>query len=125
MKKRGGFKFYWERFFQILPVILGIVLVFTFFDFFFHHLSKEYFVPGGYYRNKIIFGTLIGFASYYFIKKLKPFNRALAFSAIISVLLQAKYYLEGYPKDFVFIFLGIHFAILVPVSWIAFKSILK
>ncbi len=109
----------------IVLIILGIILIFAFIDYLFHRLSKEYDVPSYYFRNKIIFGTLIGCISYYFIRNLVFWKRALVFSAIIVVLLQIRYYLEGYPKDFVFLFLGIHFGILLLISVIVFWTMKK
>ena len=111
----------WEKTIRIFLIVFGIILPFTLIDFFIHKLSNEYDVPGYYFRNKVIFGTLIGFFSYLFVRKQKLWVKSLAFSAIVSVLLQTRYYLEGYPLDFVFLFLGIHFAILLAVSWLVFK----
>jgi len=110
---------------HIFIVILAVILVFAFIDYIFHQLNEEYAVPSYYFRNKIIFGTLIGCIVYYFARNLTTFKKALAFSAIVSVLLQVRYYYEGYPKDFVFEFLGIHFGILIIVSWLAFKYLLS
>ncbi len=111
----------WEKTIRIFLIVFGIILLFTLIDFFIHKLSNEYDVPSYYFRNKVIFGTLIGFFSYLFVRKQKLWVKSLAFSAIVSVLLQTRYYLEGYPLDFVFLFLGIHFAILLAVSWLVFK----
>src|SRR3989344_3506145 len=111
----------WEKIIKIFLMVLGIVLLFTLIDFLIHQLSNEYDVPSYYFRNKIIFGTIIGFFAYLFIRKQKLLIKSLAFSAIVSILLQIRYYLEGYPVDFVFLFAGIHFAILLAVSLLAFK----
>ena len=78
-------------------------------------------MPSYYFTNKIIFGTIIGYLTYIIFRKQKWHTRALLFSGVVSVLLQIKYYLEGYPKDFVFLFLGIHFVILVVISLFVFK----
>jgi len=111
----------WKKVALIFRLILGIILLFSLIDFFIHKLSNEYAVPDFYFRNKIIFGTLIGFLSYFFLRKQTVWPKTLLFSAIISISLQIRYYLEGYPKDFVFLFLGIHFVILVVVSWPCFR----
>ena len=102
--------------------VLVIILIFTFIDYLFHQLSNEYDVPGYYYKNKIIYGTIIGFLAYLLTRKQKLLTKALVFSAGVSILLQIRYYLEGYPLDFVLLFLGIHFVILLAVSWRVFKS---
>ena len=111
----------------IFSAVLVIILIFTFIDFLIHLLKEEYSVPGYYFRNKIIFGTIWGFIVYLLIKgfKISLFIKSLIFSAATSIVLQFRYYLEGYPKDFVFLFLGIHFVILVLVSYIGFKLIEK
>lgn len=118
MKKEG---LTWKKTTRIILVVFGVILIFALIDFLIHKLSNEYDVPSYYFRNKIIFGALIGFFSYLFIRKQKLWVKSLVFSAIVSVLLQTRYYLEGYPVDFVFLFLGIHFAILLVVSWSVFK----
>jgi hypothetical protein len=106
---------------MIFLVVFSIILIFTFIDFLAHKINEaEYGVPGYYFRNKIIFGTLIGLGLYYFIRKLRVFKKALIFSIIISILLQTRYYLEGYSKEFVFLFLGIHFVILLFASYFIF-----
>ena len=102
-------------------VILLIIFVFTLIDFFVHQLSGEYSVPSYYFRNKLIFGTIWAFVVYLFVRKLKPLAKAAIISAVVVVFLQIKYYLEGYPKDFVFLFLGIHFVILLATTLLVFK----
>jgi len=101
-------------------VTLIIILLFTALDYFTHGLSPEYSVPNYYFRNKIIFGTLIGFLALIFLNKINWGKRALLTSLIVSVLLQTKYYLEGYPKKFVFEFMLFHFLMLVVSSFIVF-----
>ena len=114
-------KLSWKKIILAPIIILGIILIFTLIDFFIHKLSNEYSVPSYYFSNKIIFGTLIGFGAYLVFRKLSLFYKTLTFSATISILLQIRYYLEGYPKDFVFLFLGIHFAILLAISMPTFR----
>lgn len=102
-------------------IVLAVILVFGAFDYYAHSLSDEYSVPSRYFRNKIIFGTLYGFVTYLLVRKQSLFRRTLIFSLTVSILLQIRYFLEGYPLDFVELFLGIHFGILLFVSYIAFK----
>ncbi len=101
--------------------VFVVILIFTFIDYFAHSLSEEYSVPFWYFRNKVIFGTIIGFIAYLLVRNKGLFARALAFSSSVSILLQARYFLEGYALDFVVLFLFVHFIILLPVSLIAFK----
>lgn len=102
-------------------IILGIICIFAGVDYLAHIVNSEYSVPSYYFRNKIIFGTLIGFISYLIFRKKPLFIKSLLVSLSVSVLLQIRYYLEGYPKNFVILFLGIHFIILLPVSYIILK----
>ena len=110
-----------KKIFITFIVVLGIILIFTLGDYFIHILDEEYSVPSRYFTNKVIYGTIIGFITFLFVKKKKLLTKSLVFSAVVSILLQVRYFLEGYPKDFVFLFLAIHFAILLPISLIIFK----
>ncbi|MBI2499077.1 hypothetical protein HYV88_02445 [Candidatus Woesearchaeota archaeon] len=122
MLKNGGSKdLDFRKAVFTLFVVLVIILIFALMDYFSHQISVKYSVPPRYFPNKIIYGTIIGFITSLFARKWKLFTKALIFSLVISVLLQIKYFLEGYPRDFVFLFLGIHFVILLVVSFIVFK----
>jgi len=121
LKKRGSKDLDFRKIIFTLFVVLVIILIFALIDYFSHQISVEYSVPPRYFPNKIIYGTIIGFITFLFVRKQKVFTKSLVFSLAISVLLQIKYFLEGYPRDFVFIFLGIHFIILLLVSFIVFK----
>ena len=107
-------------FFFISSIIISIL---TIIDYFLHSLSPDYAVPSYYFRNKVIFGAIIGFIVLIFAQKLSISKKSAVFSAVVSLLLQVRYFLEGYPKKFVLEFLFIHFLILLPVSWIIFKLI--
>lgn len=102
-------------------VTLLIILIFAGLDYLIHSLSNEYSVPSYYFRNKIIFGTLIGYLSYLLFQKRSVFVKSLLVSLLVSVLLQVRYFIEGYPLDFVLLFLFVHFIILLPVSFVVFK----
>lgn len=125
--KRAVKKINRQNIVTIFLAIFGIILIFSFFDYLIHLLKETFAVPGYYFRNKIIFGTIWGFIVYLLIRTLKisMFVKSLIFSAAISIVLQFRYYLEGYPKDFVFLFLEIHFVILFIVSLVSFKLIEK
>ena len=109
----------------ILLIVLLIIIIFTFFDYLIHSLSEEYAVPDYYFRNKVIFGTGIGFISYLLVRKKNLLAKSLIFSLIISGLLQIRYFLEGFPLKFVLEFLLIHFLILFIISLIIFKLLEK
>ena len=120
MKKRRA----WFKFRNLALIFLSvfiIILIFTLVDVFVHSLSEEYAVLDYYFRNKIIFGTIIGFVTYLFIKRSSLFVKSLIFSVVISILLQIRYFLEGYSLKFVIEFLFFHFLMLLPVSLVYFK----
>ena len=106
---------------KIFIVVLGIILIFTAIDYLTHLTSAEYAVPSYYFRNKIIYGTIIGFIAYLILRKQKPLKKSLIFSASVAVLLQIRYALEGYALEFVILFLIFHFVMLFPLSWLAFR----
>ena len=107
----------------IFLAVLVIILIFTFIDYLIHQLKEEYAVPSYYFGNKIIFGTIIGLVAYLLVRKKNLPAKSLIFSAIISILLQVRYYLEGYQLSFVLEFLLFHFLILLVLSLIIFRRI--
>jgi hypothetical protein len=110
---------------KVILVVLVIIIVFTFIDYLFHLISEEYSVPSYYYKNKVIYGTVIGLITYFFIRNKNLLKKALIFSGVVAVLLQIRYYLEGYALDFVVLFLFVHFAILLIISYFMFKVLDK
>lgn len=127
MKNRDKESLSFGRVFSIVLIIIGIILVFTFLDYLVHQLSTEYAVPDYYFRNKIIYGSLWAILFYFIIRKWNKGTvlKSLVFSALISIVLQARYAYEGYSWEFVIEFLFFHFFILWIVSGIAFKAFRK
>ncbi len=119
--KKGKEEFKFRNLILIFLSVFIIILIFTLIDILVHSLSEEYAVPDYYFRNKIISGTIIGFVTYLFIKKSGLFIKSLILSAVVSILLQIRYFLEGYPLKFVIKFLFFHFLMLIFVSLICFK----
>lgn len=117
-KKHNSF---FEEYTKIIFTIILIILIFTFFDFLIHQLSEQYSVPSYYFRNKIIFGTFIGIAAYLLLRNKKLIGKSIGFSAIIAILLQTRYFIEGYSLKFVIVFLFIHFFVLLIVSYLVFR----
>lgn len=107
----------------IFLIIFAVILIFAFVDFLLHSLSEEYAVPPRYFPNKIIYGTLYGFFIFLLVRKQSLLTQSLIFSLIVDASLQSRYYFEGYPLDFVILFLVLHFIILLPTSWVFFKYI--
>lgn len=111
----------YKRISLVVLTILVVIIIFTFIDYLFHILKEEYAVPSRYFTNKIIYGTIIGLITYYFVRDKQPVIKSLIFSGVISILLQIRYFVEGYNIDFVVLFFFIHFAILLIVSYLSFK----
>ncbi len=107
----------------IFLIIFAVILIFAFIDFLLHSLSEEYAVPPRYFPNKIIYGTLYGFFIFLLVRKQSLLMQSFLFSLIVDASLQSRYYFEGYPLDFVILFLILHFIILLPTSWVFFKFI--
>lgn len=108
--------------YAILAIVI-IILLFTLFDAFIHQLGEEYAVPDYYFTNKIIYGTIWALIFYFLFRKwaTKLYIKSFVFSALISIILQARYAYEGYSWEFVIEFLFFHLLILWPVSYLVFK----
>jgi|SRR3989344_3789984 len=99
-------------------VLLIVILLFTVFDYVIHDLEQSWSVPEYYFRNKIPFGFLWGVVGLLLATRFQTkWLKALSVSLVIAVALQFKYFIEGYPLDFVLIFLLIHFAIVYLLSF--------
>lgn len=121
MAKKKGANLGWRKYFYIFLTIFLIILIFTFIDFLIHSLKEGWSVPDYYFRNKIIFGTGMGFITYLAIRRKSLLIKSLLFSIVVSVLLQIRYFLEGFSLKFVLEFLFIHFLILFIISLLIFK----
>jgi len=75
---------------SIFVFVFVIIILFSFVDYLAHSANIKWAVPDYYFPHKIIYGTVIGFITYLFIKKQKPLIKSLIFSAAISILLQIK-----------------------------------
>jgi len=97
----------------VLVALAILTLLFALIDYFIHGLSPDWGVPEYYFKNKIIFGFLLSIMALFFTGPIgNVWLRAAIFSAVVGALLQVRYYLTGYPLNFVILFLFIHFAIL-------------
>jgi hypothetical protein len=103
-------------------IVLVVILLFAGMDFFTHLLKDTWSVPDYYFKDKIPFGFLWGIAGLFIASKFNNvWIKTLAFSGIIAVALQVRYFIEGYDLSFVFIFLFLHFAYLYFFSFFMFK----
>lgn len=94
-------------------ILLIVILLFTIVDYTIHGLQSAWSVPDYYFRNKIPFGFLWGIIGLLITHKIQNlWLKALVVSGIIAITLQTRYFIEGYPLNFVFIFLLFHFLIL-------------
>ena len=115
---------FWD-YVYILLAAAAIIAIFTVIDYVVHSLSEEYSVPGYYFKNKLIFGTIYCFIGLLIFRNFKIFWKSLFLSGVISILLQTRYYLEGYPREFVLEFLLFHFLMLIPSCLIVMWSYSK
>ncbi len=113
-----------KNYLLVFLFFLAAVFIFDFIDFLFHGLSPAYSVPERYFRNKEIYGTIIAFITYLFVQKKSLWTRVFIVTAVTTILLQMRYYLEGYPLGFVLGFLVIHALILIFVLYFGFKYVL-
>lgn len=98
-------------------VLLIVILLFTIIDHWIHGLENAWNVPDYYFVNKIPFGFLWGVVGLLFARKFQNiWLKAMIVSGVIAVTLQTRYFIEGYPLDFVLLFLLIHFVILYFLS---------
>lgn len=107
-----------------IGLLLVMMLVATLIDWMVHSSSPKFYVPFEYYRNKVLFGAFWGLVGFYVFKRwVKNLNwLAVTVAAVIAIVLQTKYFLEGYDLYFVFLFMGLHFIMfLIPTS-IIFKK---
>lgn len=94
-------------------LLLIVILLFTIFDYYSHSLSDLWSVPEYYFRNKIPAGFLLGVLGLFLARNVQNvWWKSFVVSATIAVILQIRYYIEGYAPSFVFVFLLIHFVIL-------------
>lgn len=102
-------------------VLLTVILLLTIVDHSIHNLQSAWGVPDYYFGNKIPYGFLWGIVGLFLAKNYSNiWIKGLIFSGTIAVTLQTRYFIEGYPLNFVFLFLLIHFLILYPLSIIMF-----
>lgn len=107
-------------------VLLLVIFVFTGIDYIIHLVSPEFSVPSYYFINKIIFGFILAVLLFFLLGNIKNiWIKVFVFSFVISALLQIRYFLSGFPVDFVLLFLLVHFLILVIVSFVRFRLLLK
>ena len=124
-KKEVKSRYNYSKIPYIVLTIIFIMAVFYILDLYAHSLSESYAVPSYYFKNKIIYGLLFLFASYYFAREKSPIIKALSVSTVTAILLQVNYFLEGYPIDFVFLFLVLHWIMIFIPSIIAFNLLKK
>lgn len=90
---------------QIALVMLVMVIA-TLLDGVVHSLRAEFYVPFSYYTNKVLFGAFRWVVALLFLQKVvyqrDPARLALRMSLFIAIVLQAKYFFQGYDLFFVF-----------------------
>ena len=102
-------------------LVLLAVFVFSFLDWLVHSSSPYLSVPSWYFRNKIIFGTIIAFVASLFLHKQTIWRQSLIVSLITVVLLEIRYAFLGYAWWFHAIVLPEHFIFLTLTLYVALK----
>ncbi|MBI2449115.1 hypothetical protein HYV49_02355 [Candidatus Pacearchaeota archaeon] len=114
------------NFLKQLGLVFVIVIIATIIDWMTHSLSPRFYVTFEYYRNKIIFSMLWGIVILFVFRKMKNLTgKAFIFAGIIALVLQVKYFLQGYDRFFVFLFMFLHFFMFLAPAWIIFKRYAK
>lgn len=102
---------------------LAVLTFGTVLDYVVHHLHPMLMVPFDYYPNKIIFGAFWFFVFLnlfgYFTNN--PKNLRISVPLAVAVILQTKYFFQGYPILFVVGFLFLHFMMFLPATFWIFK----
>lgn len=100
-----------------------IVLSATGIDWMAHQLSPAYSVPSDYFSNKIISATIWSLFGLLALRRENNMSvKAAWISFMIAVILQTRYFLEGYNSAFLILFIFVHFfAFLIPMT-IVFKN---
>lgn len=115
-----------QKYIFIGVVLMIVIIVFTIIDHYIHGLEKYWSVPSYYFTDKIPFGFLWGIAGLFLARKFDNiWLKSLIFSGVISITLQTRYFIEGYPLGFVLLFLLFHFSILYLLSLGMFKVFKK
>ncbi len=102
-----------ERGIFVSILLLIVICLFAIADHFLHGLNASWSVPDYYFKNKIPYGFLWGLIGLLAAWRVQDiWLKAFMVAGVISVTLQVRYFLEGYPLGFVLIFLLFHFLIL-------------
>ncbi len=113
-----------ENILKQIGLMLTIVLVATFIDYIVHSLDESFYVPMEYFTNKVIYATVWGFVGVYVLRNWikDPTRLAIGMSAFIALVLQTKYFLQGYNLFFVFLFMFLHFLMFLVPSIPVFRK---
>lgn len=105
-------------------LIFVMIAVGTAIDYVVHHSNPAFAVPPEYFPNKIIFGTFWGVISLYFVRYFtKNWKlQAIFVPMIVAILLQVKYFLQGYDLYFVVLFLFLHYLMFMTTAPFIFKK---
>ena len=107
---------------QVLLVLI-IAIIATIIDWVVHSSNPSFYVEFNYYVNKIIFSVIWGIIILFVFRKIKNVTlKAFIFAGFIALVLQVKYFLQGYDRFFVFLFMFLHFLMFLAPAWIIFKK---
>ena len=94
-------------------LILSVICIGTVGDWFAHDASPLFAVPEYYFPHKILYGSLIALLALWAYRHFVPSDRWLAFCVTLTtaILIQVRYFLQGYDLTFVLLFAGVHFIV--------------
>lgn len=109
-----------------LGLVVLVVLLGTIIDFVVHKSNIRFDVPFEYFPNKIIYGSIWAFV---FLKIFSGWSQVKS-PAVLAVLtflgtavvLQTKYFLQGYDLFFVFLFMFLHFIMFLIPAYFIFQK---
>ena len=110
-----------------VALILAAICIGTVFDWFAHNTNPRFAVPEYYFSHKILYGTIIGIVALRIERRFVRSDRRLAFcvALTVAILIQVRYFLQGYDLTFVLLFAGVHFVVWFVPALILFPRFSK
>lgn len=114
-----------KRLAQQLGLLLAIVAAGTLIDWVVHSSRDAWYVEPSYFTGKIVYGVAWGLFAVVVLRRVlavtNPRVLALGVPAIISIVLQTKYFYQGRNLDFIILFLFLHYLMFVPPALFVFS----
>jgi len=115
-----------SKYLKRIGLVFIVVIIATLIDWITHSSNPSFYVPFEYYHNKVVFAFLWGFVALWLARNVKSMTKkAFIFSAVIALVLQTKYFFQGYDLYFVFLFMFLHFGMFLVPALILFNKYKK